>query len=143
MKLELEEVRLRQLSKSVTPEQQGEGVRGEGVKGGGGREVKMVEGERVDNNKDLTTELRQQVCYKREKIRACYSNWCPPQLSVVQLEAAHERLRLQSRLAETEADSRSAREEASTLVREGEREGGGEISWFSCCRYNYVHTVYL
>ena len=62
MKLELEEVRLRQLSKSVTPEQQGEGVRGEGVKGGGGREVKMVEGERVDNNKDLTTALRQQVC---------------------------------------------------------------------------------
>ena len=47
---------------------------------------------------------------------------------MVQLEAAHERLRLQSRLAETEADSRSAREEASTLVREGDREGGGGSS---------------
>ena len=43
---------------------------------------------------------------------------------MVQLEAAHERLRLQSRLAETEADSRRAREEASTLVREGDREVG-------------------
>ena len=56
------------------------------------------------------------------------SNWCPPQLSGVQLKAGHERLKLECRLAETEAEATAAREEVRERGEGGgrEREGGRE-----------------